>query len=218
MKSFFALFLSLLLLGVYVRGEQEESVVATNLRGSGISRSLSSGKSVAERARPGGGNGRASNRMKASFASLSKSDVVSDMTDAGTVQSSASSPSIPDVSIISSTVNKARMSLTQRREHKKAQLAAASSKAQASAATPTAADAGGSLEEWNRFKSYGNAAKKPPQYGKNSDSHQKFPINDYLTPNQERMMNYRTGADRSEAMVSKKWTGRNRGSSATADA
>jgi len=74
------------------------------------------------------------------------------------------------------------------------------------AAVPGAPDAHGTLENYNRFKSYGDAAAKPPQYAKDSNVHKRMPDSEYLDATQMKLQKFRKGtADKSENMVRVGW-------------
>ncbi len=64
-------------------------------------------------------------------------------------------------------------------------------------------------DEFNEFKSYQNARKKPPQYGNQKRQH--HDIKEYLTANQLRMMKYRYGKDEPAVMFDGKWSGFDKG-------
>ncbi len=63
-------------------------------------------------------------------------------------------------------------------------------------------------DEFNAFKSYQNARKKPPQYSQNRNHHD---IKEYLTANQLRMMKYRYGKDEPDVMFNGKFSGFDKG-------
>lgn len=64
-------------------------------------------------------------------------------------------------------------------------------------------------DEFNEFKSYQNAEKKPPQYGNQKRQH--HDIKEYLTANQLRMMKYRYGKDEKDVMYNGKFSGFDKG-------
>ena len=64
-------------------------------------------------------------------------------------------------------------------------------------------------DEFNAFKSYQNARKKPPQYG--SQNRQHHDVKEYLTVNQLRMMKYRYGKDEPDVMFDGKFSGFDKG-------
>ncbi len=60
-------------------------------------------------------------------------------------------------------------------------------------------------QKFNAFKSYKDAAVKPANYGR--VERRNFPIEEYLSGNQMKMMRSRRGADRSEDMFDNSWSG-----------
>lgn len=62
------------------------------------------------------------------------------------------------------------------------------------------------LENYNRFKSYGDAAAKPPQYAKDSHVHKRMPDSEYLDNSQLKLQKIRKGTvDKPENMVRAGW-------------
>jgi nitrogen fixation protein FixH len=62
------------------------------------------------------------------------------------------------------------------------------------------------LENYNRFKSYGDAAAKPPQYAKDSNVHKRMPDSEYLDNSQMKLQKIRKGTiDKPENMVRGGW-------------